>query len=161
MTDAPTSPATATEARTQLSGLMADPAWGASILAGNPDAIKQMQDLTTKVTAGGADVVDAVMKGEIPKADANGFAPSDDIRRLASTAEMFRDLGIRDDATAQILRGEKVTEAEYVATSNWKKTAMGDQDFVKKFLAGDSVARQKMLLADSILVNGFKTEKAA
>jgi hypothetical protein len=73
-------------------------------------------------------------------------------------------LGIRDEVTSQFLKGEKVTPTEYEMVSNWKKTAMGDNSsggFVERYLAGNTEAKQKMLIANSVLTNGIRDEKAA
>jgi hypothetical protein len=37
---------------------------------------------------------------------------------------------------------------------------MGDEAFVKRFLSGDVKARQQMLIADTVLVNGIKSKVA-
>ena len=52
------------------------------------------------------------------------------------------------------------SKEEYDAVSAWKRVALGSKDFRDRLLGGDIEARQKLLTADSVLVNGFK-DKAA
>jgi len=158
MSDTFTLPATATEARTQLDAKLADKDWGARVLNGDVAANKELRELSHKSAESGDDVVAAALA--LSGKDAYGPGTTSDQRVMASVAEEWRSLGIRDEVTAQFLRGEKVSAAEYELVKNWKTTAMGDQDFVKKFLAGDSVARQKMTIANSVLVNGIKDSAA-
>jgi hypothetical protein len=95
---------------------------------------------------------------------APALMPTSDMSAMSHTAALFRELGIRDVVTQEFLQGKQVTAQEYEATLNWKKTAMGDNSpggFVERLLAGNVEAKQKMLLANSILTNGIRDEKAA
>lgn len=159
MTDQLALPATATEARALLDAKVASKDWGARVMAGDAAAIRELHELTGKVAGGGEDVVVAVISG---KDDGGGRMFVDaEKRMMAGTAEMFRDLGIRDAVTAEFLSGRQVSKEEYDAVSAWKRVAMGSKEFTAKFLAGDVEARQKMLTANSVLANGFKEEAAA
>ena len=151
----PAAPATATEARAVLDARMADKDWGSRVFNGDPAANKELRELTAQVAAGGEDVVAAAMSGELPD------MPTGDQRIMAGTAEMLRELGIRDEVTANFLRGEGVTPQEYELVANWKREHMGDAEWTAKFLSGDVKARQQMMLANSVLVNGIKSEQAA
>jgi lysophospholipase L1-like esterase len=158
MTDQPaplTPPANATEARAVLDARMADKDWGGRVFSGDIAANKELRELTAMVAAGGNDTVTVAMSGN----PAN--MPTTDQAQMAHTTALFRQLGIRDEVTSQFLRGEQVTPQEYEAVANWKKEQMGDEAFVKRFLAGDVKARQQMLIADTVLVNGIKSKAAA
>jgi hypothetical protein len=158
MTDAPAVPATATEARTVLDARIADKSFADRIFAGDVAAKNELAALHAKIHAGGADVIGAAMDGKLPD------VPSSKERQLVGATEWFRELGIRDEVTSQFLKGEKVTPTEYEMFSNWKKTAMGDNSsggFVERYLAGNTEAKQKMLIANSVLTNGIRDEKAA
>jgi hypothetical protein len=148
-------PKTATEARTVLDARKADPAWSGRYLAGNPAAKKEFDDLTAMVAAGGDDTVAVAMNGH----PAN--MPTTDQHQMAHTTALFRELGIRDEVTREFLQGKQVTPQEYELVANWKKEHMGDADWVKKYLSGDVKARQQMMIADTVLVNGIKREAAA
>jgi hypothetical protein len=151
----PTAPPTnATQARTALDARKADPAWGGKIFNGDVAANKELRDLTAMVAAGGDDTVAVAMNGNPVN------MPTTDQAHMAHTAALFRELGIRDEVTSQFLRGEQVTPQEYELVANWKKEQMGDEAFVKRFLSGDVKARQQMLIADTVLVNGIKREVA-
>ena len=127
-------------------------------MTGDVTAKKEFHELTSKISAGGDDVVAAVMSGKLPE------MASTEQRLMAGTAEMFRELGIRDEVTSEFLRGVKVTPQEYELVLNWKKEQMGDtgtDGFVKRYLAGDTKAHQQMTIANTILVNGVKEPEAA
>jgi hypothetical protein len=154
-------PATATEARALLDARISDKAFGERFLNGDAAARAEISALHEKIAAGGDDVVESVIKGIAPEASPDGILPNAEHRQMVSTVEMFRELGIRDEVTRQFLKGEGVTAAEYELVSNWKKMAMGSKDFRDRYLSGDSDARQRMMLADSVLVNGIKESGAA
>jgi radical SAM superfamily enzyme YgiQ (UPF0313 family) len=155
MTDAPAPPATATEARAVLDARMADKDWGERVSNGDPNAKQELRDLAAKIAAGGDDTVAVAMNGKLPD------MPTSDQRIMAHTAALFRELGIRDEVTSEFLRGKQVSPQEYEMVANWKKEHMGNAEWVQKYLSGDVEARQKMTIANSVLVNGVKSEKAA
>ncbi len=151
-------PATATAARIQLDARIADKDFGARVLAGDTAANKELRALQAKSVEGGDDVVAAALA--LSGKDAYGPGTTSDQRQMSSAAEAWRDLGIRDEVTAQFLRGDKVDASEYEAVKAWKATALGDQDWVKKFTSGDTKARQQMTLANMVLTNGVKESAA-
>jgi hypothetical protein len=154
-------PATATEARTVLDARVANPEWGARLLAGDATAINELHLLTGKIDAGGADVVQAIIDGKTTTPDGGRMFIDRDQQMMAGTAEMFRSLGIRDVVTAEFLSGKQVTKEEYDAVAAWKRVAMGSKVFTDAYLAGDIEARQKMTIANSVLVNGIAESAAA
>jgi hypothetical protein len=157
MTDQPAPlapPANATEARTVLDARMADKDWGGRVFNGDVGANKELRELTAMVAAGGADTVTVAMNGNPVN------MPTTEQAQMAHTTALFRGLGISDAVTSQFLRGEQVTPQEYELVANWKKEQMGDEAFVKRFLSGDVKARQQMLIADTVLVNGVKSKVA-
>ena len=144
----PAPPKNATEARTVLDARVADKAWEGRVFAGDIAANKELRDLTAMVAGGGDDTVTVAMTGNPVN------MPTTELHQMASTAGWFRELGIRDEVTAEFLRGGKVTAQEFEAVSNWKKIQMGNEEWVKKYLSGDVEARQKMMIANTVLVNG-------
>jgi hypothetical protein len=154
----PAPPANATEAQSALNLKIADPEWGARFLNGDGAARREYDDLIGRVATGGDDVVASVMNGTVPTSD--HVAQPSEIREMSVAVDMFRDLGINEQITANFLRGEQVTPDEYTRVANWKRAAMNDPVFTKAFLAGEQQARQKMTIANTVLVNGVK-EKAA
>jgi hypothetical protein len=113
----PQPPANATEARAALDARISDKSWGERLMNGDITAKKEFHELTSKIDAGGDDVVAVAMSGKLP-----GMATTDQ-RHMAASVEMFRELGIRDEATSEFLRGQQVTAQEYELVSNWKKTS--------------------------------------
>jgi hypothetical protein len=147
-------PKNATEAQAALNSRGADQEWRAKVFNGDPAANKEWRDLTAMVAAGGDDTVAVAMSGNPVN------MPTTDLHQMAHATAMFRSLGIRDEVTANFLRGEKVTPQEYELVTAWKKEHLGDAEFVKKYLSGDVKAGQQMMLANSILVNGVKRTAA-
>jgi hypothetical protein len=151
-------PTNASEARTILDARKADPSWGAKVLAGHPEANREWRELTSKAADSDDSVVAAVMSGEPSR------MPTTETHIMAGTAGWFRELGISDQVISEFLRGQQATAQEYEAVKNWKLMSMGDKSpggFVERILSGDVRARQQMMLADTVLVNGAKESKAA
>jgi hypothetical protein len=145
----PAPPATATEASARLTALSGDKAWSGKLLSGDLAATKEFNDLTTMVAESG-DGVAVAMSGVLPPA-ANG-----EMREMAGTAEFLRDVGIRDEVVRETLAGAEVTQAEFDATKRWHDQHMRDQEFTKKWLAGDPEAARQMTLAHIILGSNIK-----
>jgi hypothetical protein len=117
---APPAPAaTVMEARAQLDARIADKDWGARLTAGDANTNREFHDLTAMVANEDDSTIAAAMSGAI------GDMPDSSIKTMAATAEMFRNLGIRDEVTSQFLRGQQVTSEEYELVSNWRKEHMG------------------------------------
>lgn len=74
-------------------------------------------------------------------------------------ANHLREIGIRDEIIKDVIAGtHKVTRAEYEATERWKAERMRDQEWVKRYLAGDGEPKEKMMLASIILSGGVREE---
>jgi hypothetical protein len=152
----PAPPKNATEARAVLDARMADKDWGGRVFNGEPAANKELHELTAMVAAGGDDTVAVAMTGNPV------FMPNTDMAAMAHTAAWLREMGIRSEVIKEVLEGRpSVTAREYELVTNFKKEKMGNAEFVRLFLSGDIKARQQLMLADSILVNGVKGEAAA
>lgn len=149
----PAPPANLTEASARLSELGADRAWGKRLLSGDVAAAKEFDELTTMVAEGG-DKVAIAMSGALP-AGADG-----EMREMAGTSEMLRELGIRDDVIKQTLAGQEVTAAEYKATKVWLDQQIASREFAKKLSEGDPETRQKFMLANIVLSSGIKSAPA-
>jgi hypothetical protein len=134
---------------------MADPEWGAKVFAGNPEANRELRELTSKASGTDDSVVAAVMSGE------PGKMPTTETHIMAGTAGMLREMGISEEVIEQTLKGHQVSEQEYKLTQAWKARHMKDPEFVKRFLNGDTEAREKMTLADIILSGGIKGQLTA
>jgi hypothetical protein len=145
----PAPPATATEASARLTALGADKAWAQRFYSGDIAAQKEFEDLNIMIAEGG-DKIDRAMSGVLPD------LPDGDLKQMAGLAEMLRDIGIRDDLVRQTLSGQEVTQAEYDATKRWHDQHMRDQEFTKKWLAGDPEVAKQMTLAHIILSSEIK-----
>ena len=143
-------PANAIEARTRLDERKADPEWGAKIFAGNPDANRELRELTSKAAGSDDSVVAAVMSGDLSK------MPTTETHIMAGAAGMLREVGVSEEVIAQTLKGHQVSEQEYKLVYAWKIRHMKDPEWVKRFLNGDVEAREKMTLADIVLSGGIK-----
>jgi hypothetical protein len=143
-------PANAIEARTRLDERKADPEWGAKIFAGNPDANRELRDLTSMATRSDDSVVAVAMAGK-----ADGM-PNSETAMMAGTAAMLREVGVKEEIIKQALEGHQVDEPEYKLVEAWKTRHMKDPEFVKKYLNGDVEAREKMTLANIVLSGGIK-----
>lgn len=149
MTDTPAPPpANATAARATLDAHMTDQAWVDRVFSGDPAAKKELNDLTTMVATGakGADVVAAIMNGDLPQAGATS-----DERVMAATAGMLRDIGFPAKAIEETILGKEPTPVDIDRARAWKIQAFQNADWVKRYLAGDGDARREMMAADIVL----------
>jgi hypothetical protein len=152
----PAPPANAQEARVRLDALIADKARGAKLLAGDPATSKEYRDLQNMVAnVNPNDVVAVAMSGNI------GEMPDSDVRLMSNTADMLREIGIREEIIADTLRGHEVTALEMKQVEAWRERAMRDQTFVKAWLSGDPEAGQKMVLSQIIVSGGVKDARGS
>jgi hypothetical protein len=147
----PAPPATPAEARQRLDARLADKQFGARLLAGDAATNTEYRDLQNM--AANVDPNDAVavaMSGNI------GEMPDSSVKLMANTADMLREIGIKESIIEETLRGHEVTEQEYKLVEAWKARQMKDPVFVKAYLSGDADARHKMTLAAIVLSGGIK-----
>jgi hypothetical protein len=150
MTDAtPQPPANAQEARARLDARLADKEFGAKLLAGDAATNTEYRDLQNMAAnVDPNDVVAVALSGNI------GEMPDSGTRLMANTADMLREIGIREEIIKQTLRGHEVSPIEMKQVEAWRERAMRDQTFVKLWLSGDPEARQKMALSQIIVSGG-------
>jgi hypothetical protein len=150
MSDGTAQPANAIEARTALDSRMADPSWGAKVFAGDPDANRELRELTSKAAGSDDSTIAVAMSGK------PGEMPDTETRIMQGAAGMLREIGIKEGIIEQVLQGHKVTAEEYRLTEAWKARHMKDPVFVKAYLSGETEPREKMTLANIILSGGIK-----
>jgi hypothetical protein len=147
-------PATPAEAATRLTALKADPKWTSALLAGGPAQTREFHSLHELVAKG--DSIDQAMSGVLPAGIIRDGAQVE----MTGTAEMLRELGIRDDIIREALQGPTETKAWYDETARWKKDAMSKPEWVKRLMSGDVEARRHLMLANIILTGGIKESAA-
>jgi hypothetical protein len=151
----PAPPANAQEARTRLDALIADTGRGAKLLAGDVETNREFSELTALAAGEDASTVAAAMSGNL------GDMPDSSVRLMANTADMLREVGIREEIIEQTLKGHEVSAEEYKLVEAWKARKMKDPVFVKSYLSGEPEARQKMTLASIILSGGIKGQSGS
>jgi hypothetical protein len=150
--DPPALPSTPAEAATRLDQLKADPKWTASFLGGNPTHLQEFRDLHEIVAKG--DDVDAAMAGVLPE------MPSSDMRTMAGTAELLKDIGFTSLSIKETLEGRPASHAEVDMATKWKADHMSNPDWVKRLMSGDVEAKRHLLVANVILSSPVKKENA-
>ena len=156
MTDVPAVPSTPAEASARLDVLKADAGWRDQFLAGNGPQVTEFRNLTEM--AAKATDTDRAMAGVLLDGP---LQPSSHMVQIG-VAQALREIGIKDSIIKDVIAGtHKVTKEEYAATERWKAERMRDQEWVKRYLAGDGEPREKMTLANIILSGGIREEKAA
>lgn len=144
-------PTTPAEASNRLNQAQADKNWTQSFLGGNPARVKEFNEWHELAAKG--DSTDLAMAGLYQP---GGMNSRDHIQNMG-TAAMLQEAGIRPQIIRDVLTDKHtVTQAEYDATKLWKEDRMTDPEFVKRYLAGDSEAKRKMLLADIILTGDVR-----
>jgi hypothetical protein len=150
MTDAiapPAPPANAQEARTRLSAFVADNGKGAKLLSGDVETNREFTQLTAMAASDDGSTVSAAMAG--------GDIPDSQSKVMAETASFLRTIGIKEGIIEEFLQGHMVSAEEFKLTEAWKARQMKDPAFVKSYLSGEPLAREKMVLADIILSGGI------
>lgn len=143
------------EASAKLAALTSDPAWANCVLSGaDPAATKEFHELTRAVAAGGSDA-EIAMSGALPD------LPDSQLKTMAGTAELLRDIGLRPEVILQTLNNYEVSKAEFDATAAYKSRMMKDPIFVKAFLSGEAEAGQKVMLMSIILSSNIRSERVA
>jgi hypothetical protein len=145
----PAPPANATEANARLTALGADKAWYERFTNGDQGTLQEFQQLTTMI-ADNVDKVAVAMSGQLPPG-ANG-----EIRELAGTAEMLKNLGIRSEVIRETLSSSEVSQEEHDKTRIWLDQQIANREFSKKLADGDPETRQKFMLANIILSSEIK-----
>jgi hypothetical protein len=113
---------------------------------------KEWTALTETIAAG--DPIDAVMAGVNPagntQIDFSGGNAASYADQIKAVGEL-RTAGLDDGVIRQILSDQKVSRGEFEAVKGWHDRALKDQDFVRKYLAGDPEAMRLMTLASVVL----------
>jgi len=150
----PAPPATPAEAATRLAALKADPKWTEALLTGGPAQTREFHQLHELVAKG--DRVDQAMSGVLPA----GIIRDGVVVEMQGTAEMLRELGIRDDVIRETLQGKSETKPWYDETVRWKADHMSNPDWVKRLMSGDVEARRQLMLANIVISAGVKESAA-
>src|SRR5437868_1738382 len=98
---APVIPATPAEAVARLNELKSNGEWRDRFLSGNGPEAKEFRDLQATIAKSDQPQVDRAMAGLLEDAP---FQPSGHLQMIG-TAEMLRDIGIRDEITRDVLAG--------------------------------------------------------
>jgi hypothetical protein len=142
------------EASAKLAALTSDPAWANRVLSGaDPAATKEFHELTSAVAAGGSDA-EIAMSGALPD------LPDSQLKTMAGTAELLRNMGFPPLAIRETLAGKEATQADIAIATAWKSQHMRSPEFVKQFLSGEPDAVRQMMVADIILSSDIKSEVA-
>lgn len=153
----PVIPSAPGDAAARLNELKADPKWRDEYLGGSPSHAKEMRDLQAVISRGGNPEVDKAIAGVL---DAAPFQTSKRMTMIG-TAEHLRDSGIGDaNVIRQVLAGDPVTPEEHAAATETKARLMNDQDFVKRYTAGDGEAKRQMTLLNIVVSSPIKRTAA-
>ncbi|MEH2485422.1 hypothetical protein [Bradyrhizobium sp. AZCC 2230] len=151
---APVIPSEASAAAARLNELKSTPEWRDQLLDGSPSHLKEMRDLQAVISRGANPEVDKAIAGVL---DA---APFQTTKRMTmiGTAEHLRASGIGDTGVIrQVLAGEPVTPEEHATATETKARLMNDQDFVKRYTAGDGEAKRQMTLLNIVISSPKKS----
>jgi hypothetical protein len=150
--DPPALPSTPAEAATRLDQLKADPKWTASFLSGNPTNLQEFRDLHEIAAKG--DGIDAAMAGVLPE------MPSSDLRTMAGTAGLLKDVGFTPLSIKETLEGRPASQAEIDLATKWKADHLSNPKWVERLMSGDVEAKRHLLVANVILSSPVKKENA-
>ena len=145
----PAAPMSPSEAASKLAVLRTDNAWGNRVLEGNPDAVKEMHDLSRLVAQGNDLDVLILNAQDAPDLNIGGqLSP----KKIAGEIPALRAAGISDGAILELLENRIPTPAEIDAVSRFQKMRHGDQAWVTKYLAGDHEAVRESRLMSMVLM---------
>ena len=152
---APPAP-TPDQAVAKLAELQNDKNWTGKFLSGNGPEVAEFRSLT-EIAIKSGDRIDKAIAGVLDDAP---IQQSGHMMNIAA-AEMFRDLGIRDEVIREALMGKPVTQAEYDAVARLKAERMRDHAWVKEYMAGNGQHKRDAMLMDIVLTSPIKKEAAA
>jgi hypothetical protein len=153
----PVIPSDGSAAAARLNELKADPKWRDEYLGGSVSHAKEMRDLQAVISKGGNVEADLAIAGVL---DAGAFQTAKRMTMIG-TAEHLRESGIGDaNVIRQVLAGDPVTPEEHSAASQTKARLMNDQDFVKRYTAGDGEAKRQMTLLNIVVSSPVKRSAA-
>jgi hypothetical protein len=150
----PARPANAVEARVRLDAFVADLGKGAKLLARDPETTKEFKSLSEMASGEDASTVAAAIAGNPGMLDSQ-------LKMMANTAGMLREIGIKEGIIEEVLQGHLVSAEEFKLTEAWKARQMKDPVFVRSYLSGEPLAREKMVLADIIISGGIKGQSGS
>jgi hypothetical protein len=144
-------PATAVDARRRLDVLGNDPAWRDKFLAGHPAALREFTALHERINAG--DPVADALAGAVQPPGEVEVTGEDQIsrRNLAQTVQEYRELGISDEASVDIIQGRPQTPEAIAATKIMLNQRKGDPAWVQRYLAGGATEKREMTLMCGII----------
>jgi hypothetical protein len=153
MTETPTIEPTPAEAATTLAARMGDKDWTGKFLSGNGPEVAEYQKLA-EIAVKSDDKITLAMAGQ--------YLPVNDSDHLVmmATAAGLREQGIDNDVIRQVLSGGAVTQQEFDAAAKIKAKLMGNSDFSKRYLAGESEAVQQMTLLQIVTSSEVKKQEA-
>jgi hypothetical protein len=145
-------PIDAQGARQMLDKLTKDPSWAKALLRGDPQATKQLADLTALSAAGDevGDTVAGIVEPSDPLIEFT-FGGNLTRRQIAEAVAGFREDGLSDASIEQAMQGGAVTVAEYRAAAALQSARHSDPAWVKRLLSGDYEAKREHTLLSIIL----------
>ena len=148
------------QAGAKLAELLKNPDWRDRYLKGAGPAVKEHNSLAQKKSEGG-DRLDRIVAGTEEPAWFETISPANPVStsNLIKTASWFRDIGFNDQQIRQVLSGERVSRAEYEAIKLWRADRIGDREWTERLLAGDHQATRELLLASTVIANGYREER--
>jgi hypothetical protein len=154
----PTPPAggpapTPDQAVSKLAELCGDKSWTDKFLAGNGPELAEYRALS-EIAIKSGDKIDKAIAGVL---DAGPLQDSSHLQNIGAAA-MLREAGMDNDVIRQVLAGEPVTQKEFDAAAKIKSNLMKTPDFVKRYLAGEADAIQRMTLLQIITSSEIKQE---
>ncbi|MCK1672796.1 hypothetical protein [Bradyrhizobium sp. 150] len=162
-----TMPTTSEAAQAALNVRIADPDWGARLLANDPATRSDWENLS-RIAAGDAEAIAsaktaAPSSGDPPKsleqlaAESDAEARGRQVTSLVDTArEKFE---ISSGVEEQLRSGAPVTQAEFDAVSKLRSQRMNDPGWSARFLKGDPVAAQESFLMSIVLSSEIKQKE--
>jgi hypothetical protein len=147
----PAEPQTAVDARRRLDILISDKSWGERYLNRDPAALREIAALHERIAAG--DPIADVLSGAVPPPGEFEVTTEDRLsrRNLAQTIQEYRDLGISDEASNEIIRGLPQSPENIAKTKIMLNQRQGDPEWVKRYLSGGMTERREMTLMCGII----------
>ena len=140
----------AAEARVQLDSLRSNADFNAKLLAGSGPETNQWRDLHTMIAAD--DNIELAIAGALPD------VPDSDLKHLAGTAQILKELGINEGTIRQTLENRPVTQQEHDAVAALKIQKLRDHEWTKALLSGDAQATKDFTLMGIVLSSPIKQE---
>jgi hypothetical protein len=144
-------PKTVAEVTARLSALTNSATFRDKLLAGDVEAAKVFDTLTSKLAAEDAAPADLAMAGILPSGIETISGNQLTTRQMADSANAMRSWGLNDECIKEALVGAKISPEIYRRALSRRAERLSDPEWTERLLAGGFAENKEYVLLSSVL----------